>query len=94
MKRICIFTCLIIFFSSINIFSQDKSLRVGVLNGPTCIPAAYMMENDKSISFQKFADPQALLPKLIKKEIVNITINNRITSIKVNYLGNYGISQS
>ena len=46
-----------------------QSIRVGLLNGPTCIPAAYIIENDKSITFQKFADPQALLPKLIKKEI-------------------------
>ena len=58
-------------------------VRVGLLNGPTCIPAAYVMENTKSISatlsdgsnssanlsFEKFADPQALLPKMIKKEI-------------------------
>lgn len=53
-------------------FAQE--IRVGVLNGPSCIPAAYMMENNKNINgadvyFEKFADPQTLLPKLLKKEI-------------------------
>ena len=51
-----------------------EPLRIGLLNGPTCIPAAYLMENKKSVSgaeltYEKFADPQALLPKMIKKEI-------------------------
>lgn len=55
------------------LFAQEK-IRVGVLNGPSCIPAAYMMENDNKVAgaeltFEKFADPQALLPKMIKKEI-------------------------
>ena len=55
------------------LFAQEK-IRVGVLNGPSCIPAAYMMENDNTVAgaelkFEKFADPQALLPKMIKKEI-------------------------
>ena len=49
-------------------------LRIGLLNGPTCVPAAYLMENKKELSnaeltYEKFADPQALLPKLVKKEI-------------------------
>ncbi len=57
---------------------EDSSVRVGLLNGPTCIPAAYIIENTQTLStekgpakitFEKFADPQALLPKLIKKEI-------------------------
>ncbi len=51
-----------------------EEIRVGVLNGPSCIPVANMMQNTKKIknaklSFEKFADAQALLPKLIKKEI-------------------------
>lgn len=55
------------------LFAQEK-IRVGVLNGPSCIPAAYMMENDNKVAgaeltFENFADPQALLPKMIKKEI-------------------------
>lgn len=53
------------------IFATGKTseINVGVLNGPTCIPAAYLMEKEKSINFESFADPQALLPKMIKKEI-------------------------
>ncbi len=46
-----------------------EPLRIGVLNGPTCIPAAYLMENNVSANFETFADPQALLPKMIKNEI-------------------------
>lgn len=53
-----------------NAFSQQaEKVRVGVLNGPSSIPAAWLMENNKSIEFSKYADPQALLPKLIKKEV-------------------------
>ena len=40
-------------------------LRLGVLNGPSCIPAAYLL-ND---SVEKFAEPTALLPKMLKGEI-------------------------
>lgn len=57
-----------------SLFGQTKKIRVGVLNGPSCIPAAYLMENVNNVNgaaltFEKFADPQALLPKMIKKEI-------------------------
>lgn len=49
-------------------------VRVGVLNGPSCIPAAYLMENPEeregiSLSFDVYANPQALLPKLLKNEV-------------------------
>lgn len=57
-------------------------VRASILNGPTSIPAAYMMDklerqkrerpeefDQLQITFEKFADPQALLPKLLKKEI-------------------------
>lgn len=55
-------------FISVALFSQ--SIRVGLLNGPTCIPAAYLIENaSEKYSFETFADPQALLPKLVKKEV-------------------------
>ena len=78
MKRISIF--LLIFCTVFLLFGEtsNKLIHVGVLNGPTCIPAAWLMENKKTVSagdnsaaltFEKFADPQALLPKLIKKEI-------------------------
>lgn len=59
------------------LFAQNDervSIRVGTLNGPSCIPVAYMMENPKefegiSLSFDVYANPQALLPKLLKNEI-------------------------
>ena len=68
MKKI-IFVSLVISLISLNLFAQDVKIRVGLLNGPTCIPAAYMIENNKNATYEKFADPQALLPKMIKKEI-------------------------
>ena len=73
MKR-TIFVFLAISLISLNLFAQSAQLRVGLLNGPTCVPAAYLMENTNSISdaeltYEKFADPQALLPTMIKNEI-------------------------
>ena len=73
MKR-KIFAFLVISLISLKIFAQASQIRIGLLNGPTCVPAAYLMENKKTISaaeltYEKFADPQALLPKMIKKEI-------------------------
>lgn len=65
----------ILFFLSINmIFGEEKkesagNITVGVLNGPSCIPAAYLMEKSPEFNYEKFADPQALLPKLLKREI-------------------------
>ncbi len=77
MKRLLFISFLLILFS-FTISAQTSQLRLGLLNGPTCVPAAYLMENKKSLSadgstvsltYEKFADPQALLPKMIKKEI-------------------------
>ncbi len=70
MKRLSILT-LSIFFLLFSLSAVDKqAVRVGVLNGPTCIPAAYLMDQKGTpYSFERFADPQALLPKMIKKEI-------------------------
>lgn len=59
---------------------ENIVVRASVLNGPTAIPSVYMMEKsaggkkiygDQNVdfTFEKFADPQALLPKLIKGEI-------------------------
>lgn len=42
-----------------------QQVRFGVLNGPTCIPSAYLLDEN----VQLFADPQALLPKMLKGEI-------------------------
>lgn len=51
-------------------FVFAKDIRVGVLNGPSCIPTAYLMENKSDvIDFSLHADVQALLPKMIKKEV-------------------------
>jgi len=61
---------IIIFILPVFLFSQKKSgVNIGILNGPSCLPAAYLMEDSKNFIFQKFSDPQSLLPKLIKKEI-------------------------
>ena len=73
MKRI-IFASLITSLICLNVFAQTAQVRVGLLNGPTCVPAAYIMENPGNVSgaeltFEKFADPQALLPKMVKNEI-------------------------
>lgn len=58
----------------LEIEKEKTPVRVGVLNGPSCIPAAYLMENpekneDISLSFETYANPQALLPKLLKNEV-------------------------
>ena len=73
MKRLLVILLLLISLS-FNFTAQTSQVRVGLLNGPTCVPAAYLMENKKELSgsqltYEKFADPQALLPKMIKKEI-------------------------
>ena len=64
---------LIVLLNSLLVFGNE-SISVGILNGPSAIPAGYMMENvskvnDADLSIEKFADPKALLPKLIKKEV-------------------------
>lgn len=71
-KSFCL--CVFILFVICGLFAQEKQIRVGVLNGPSCIPAAYMMDKNKTIneaavSYEKYADAQTLLPKLIKKEV-------------------------
>ena len=46
MKR-KIFAFLVISLISLKIFAQASQIRIGLLNGPTCVPAAYLMENKK-----------------------------------------------
>ena len=46
-----------------------EDVRVGILNGPSCVPVVQMMEKKSNTSYTQFADPQALLPKMLKKEI-------------------------
>ena len=71
MKKLLLF--LFILGLSVNIFAEDV-IRIGLLNGPSCIPAAFLIENNKEIegakvTTQKFADVPALLPKMLKNEI-------------------------
>jgi len=52
---------------------SDLTVHVGILNGPTSIPAAYMVDskalvNGRAVVFDKYATPQALLPKMLKGE--------------------------
>ena len=68
MKR-RVFVTFVISLISLNLCAQAAQVRVGLLNGPTCVPAAYLIENNKENVYQQFADPQALLPKMVKKEI-------------------------
>lgn len=60
--------------------NSPVTVRASVLNGPSAIPALYLMERTASdrkvtlnqnikMTFEKFSDPQSLIPKLIKNEI-------------------------
>lgn len=51
------------------VFGEAKKIRVGILNGPSCVPVVQMLEKSSYCDFSQYADPQALLPKLLKKEI-------------------------
>ena len=64
---------LLALLNSLLVFGNE-SISIGILNGPSSIPTGYMMKNVSEIdganlSFEKFADPKALLPKLLKKEV-------------------------
>ncbi len=79
LRYLFIFITFISFFTSINIFAAGKkdsktSVTIGVLSGPSGIPAAYLMQNlqeldGKSINYQIFAAANQLLPKLLNGEI-------------------------
>jgi len=65
---------LIFAFLLTSICYAQEGVKLGILNGPSCVPAAYVIENYTEIngsafSYEKFADPQALLPKLLTGEI-------------------------
>lgn len=54
--------------------TEEKKINVGILNGPSCIPISFMMEENSNSTkskyvFEKFANPQAVLPKMVKNEI-------------------------
>ncbi|MCQ2592215.1 MAG: ABC transporter substrate-binding protein [Treponema sp.] len=70
-KKNLIIICLL--FLGVSTAFSEK-IRVGVLNGPSCVPVAWLIENVKQIddsvlSFERFSDAQSLLPKLIKNEV-------------------------
>ncbi len=55
-------------------FAAPKQVRAGVLNGPSGIPCAYLIENKdsfgiKNLTFENFTSAQTELPKLLKGEI-------------------------
>jgi NitT/TauT family transport system substrate-binding protein len=55
------------------VFPTGGEVHIGILNGPTSIPAAYMVDtkpliNGRTVVFDKYATPQALLPKMLKGE--------------------------
>lgn len=61
-------------FSSFMAFAAPKQVRAGVLNGPSGIPCAYLIENKdtfgiKNLTFENFTSAQTELPKLLKGEI-------------------------
>ncbi len=61
-------------FSSFTAFAAPKQVRAGVLNGPSGIPCAYLIENKdsfgiKNLTFENFTSAQTELPKLLKGEI-------------------------
>ena len=64
---------LVVLLNSLLVFGNE-SISLGILNGPSAIPTGYMIENVTKINntdlvIEKFATPQTLLPKLLKKEI-------------------------
>ncbi|MBR4998924.1 MAG: ABC transporter substrate-binding protein [Clostridia bacterium] len=53
---------------------EEKKINVAVLNGPSCIPISFLMEENSNSTkckyvFEKFATPQSVLPKMVKNEI-------------------------
>ncbi len=49
--------------------SKNKKLNIGILNGPSAIPAAYLIENNSEYDFQIFSGADLEIPKLLKGEI-------------------------
>ena len=61
---------LILAFLSLPVFCAGKEkLTVGLLNGPSSIPAAYLIENTSDYEFQIFSGADLEIPKLLKGEI-------------------------
>ena len=50
----------------------ESKVKIGILNGPSCIPICKLIDSKKINSeyeYEKYADPQSVLPKLLKNEI-------------------------
>ena len=60
---------------SASLFAADaQEIRLGLLNGPSCMPAGYLLDDaapvkGAKLTYEKFADPQGLLPKMLKGEV-------------------------
>ncbi|MBQ4236706.1 MAG: ABC transporter substrate-binding protein [Treponema sp.] len=65
MKRFSIFAAICMFFGLQSISAQ----KIAVLNGPSSIPCAYIMEENQEYEFMNCASAQIELPKLIKGEL-------------------------
>lgn len=70
MKKIILFLVIL----SATLSTAFSQIRVGILNGPSCIPVSYMMENivsidNQELTYEKFGEATKLLPKMIKNEI-------------------------
>ena len=80
LKKILVF---VVFMLSLNCFAQtqQEKVKVGVLHGPSCIPTIKLIEDSSDkYSFEKYADPQALLPKLLKNEIASAVSTGSTTA--------------
>ncbi len=55
----------------LGVSADEKPVRAGILNGPSAVPVAFMMDRNSAngIEFSKFSEPQALLPKMLRDEI-------------------------
>lgn len=105
-KKTSVFALIIFLISTVYAQEEKKTqvLNAAILSGPSCIPVCKIVENpvidDIQINFEKFATPQNLLPKLVKKEIdlaflpVNVaakvfnTANKNIVCLAVTGNGN------
>ena len=67
-KIISFFICCYVFALCAFADELDQKIRIGILNGPSCVPCANLI-GDNNYSFSRYADPQALLPKMIKNEV-------------------------
>lgn len=69
MKKTFIVVLLTLAFSLLTGESKNKKLNIGILNGPSAVPAAYIIENNPGYEFQIFSGADLEIPKLLKGEI-------------------------